>query len=378
MRLLVLAGFLGSGKTTLLLNVAQALVASGRKVAIIENEVGTIGIDDRVLAAAGLQVRELYSGCVCCSLRLDLVTALLALERETAPDIVILEPSGVAGAAAVRQAFLGYGGDLEGMTVVVLVDAPRLDRLVSQVSYFLEASLAAADLAVVTKIDAVTPAQAERAVEQVRRLRPGLPVVPISVQTHANEATLLRHVTDLLFTAAPPEPRPAVSAAPPAASRPAAAAAASRNEWEFATPVSATRLADAVAALTTAVADAVKADGTQVFGHIKASLEIPEHGLVVYSLTGAEAQPQRRGTLTAGLTLRAAVRLNAILCGIDKATLQQIVDQALAAARLDLLTRCPAPPPSRLPGQQAYRADADPRPGGIAGIEAQTPDRAAP
>jgi G3E family GTPase len=333
MRLLVLAGFLGSGKTTLLLNVAQALVASGRKLAIIENEVGTIGIDDRVLSAAGLQVRELYSGCVCCTLRLDLVTTLLALEREVSPDIVILEPSGVAGAAAVRQAFLGYGGDLEGMAVVVLVDAPRLDRLAGQMAYFLEASLAAADLAVITKIDAVPPAQAERAVEQVRRLQPGLPVIPISAQTHANEAALLQHLTDRLFAAAPPEPRPAVTVPVPAASRPAAAAAASRSDWEFAAPVATSALADAVAALTTAVAAAVQAHGTQVFGHIKASLEVPDHGLVVFSLTGAEAQPQRRGALTAGLTQRAAVRVNAILCGIDKPTLQSIVNTALAAAR---------------------------------------------
>ena len=73
MNLFVIAGFLGSGKTSLLLAVAKAVSESGRKMAIIENEVGKVGIDDIVLRAEGLPVREIYSGCVCCSLRLDLI-----------------------------------------------------------------------------------------------------------------------------------------------------------------------------------------------------------------------------------------------------------------------------------------------------------------
>ena len=67
MKLLIIAGFLGSGKTTLLLEVAQRLVAVPQKVAIIENEVGEIGIDGKYLHQEGLQVQELFGGCVCCT-----------------------------------------------------------------------------------------------------------------------------------------------------------------------------------------------------------------------------------------------------------------------------------------------------------------------
>ena len=85
---IIISGFLGSGKTTLLLRIAKSLVEdSGRKIAIIENEIGKVGVDDQTIAAEGLTVKELFSGCVCCSLRLDLINTLLELERNVNPDI---------------------------------------------------------------------------------------------------------------------------------------------------------------------------------------------------------------------------------------------------------------------------------------------------
>ena len=113
MDLLIIAGFLGAGKTSLLLELVGGLAAGGtRKIAIIENEIGAVGVDDQVLAAEGLPVREIYSGCICCSLRGDLVTTLLELERQEKPDLVILEPSGAAGVRQVQSALVGYGGEM--------------------------------------------------------------------------------------------------------------------------------------------------------------------------------------------------------------------------------------------------------------------------
>ncbi len=75
MNLIIIAGFLGSGKTTVLLNIARSLADGGLKVAVIENEVGKIGIDDKVLAEEGIvNLRKLFSGCVCCQLRVDLLS----------------------------------------------------------------------------------------------------------------------------------------------------------------------------------------------------------------------------------------------------------------------------------------------------------------
>ena len=81
MKLLIIAGFLGSGRTTLLLEVARRLVAVPQKIAIIENEVGEIGIDGKYLHQKGLQVQELFGGCVCCTLSADLVSTLEKIEK---------------------------------------------------------------------------------------------------------------------------------------------------------------------------------------------------------------------------------------------------------------------------------------------------------
>jgi G3E family GTPase len=96
LKLLLISGFLGSGKTTLLLQIARRLAAASQKVAIIENEVGEIGIDGQYLRREGLEVQEMFGGCVCCTLAVDLVTTLRKLEESVQPDRVILEATGVA------------------------------------------------------------------------------------------------------------------------------------------------------------------------------------------------------------------------------------------------------------------------------------------
>lgn len=335
MRLLVMAGFLGSGKTTLLVRVARALVAAGQRLAIIENEVGAVGVDDRILAAEGLPVRELYSGCVCCTLRTDLITALLALEREVAPDIVILEPSGVAGPGAVRQALLGYGGDLDSLTVLVLADVPRFAVLTGPLAPLLQSSLAAADLAALTKTDAADAAHVQAACRHLQELRPGLPVAVLSAETGQGLDAFLDELCRRLTEPLPRRAANANAAVPvsaPTAPRSAAAAAAAEAAWSFAADHSTAAIADVVGDLVAAIGKAAAADGAKVYGHIKAVVEIPAGGYAAFSLTGAESQPRRRGALTAASTRSAAIRVNAILCGIDRPTLQQLVDTALTRA----------------------------------------------
>ena len=96
MRLLLISGFLGSGKTTLLLEIARRLAAGSQKIAIIENEVGEVGIDGQYLRREGLEVQEMFGGCVCCTLSVDLVTTLKKLDRLVRPETVILEATGIA------------------------------------------------------------------------------------------------------------------------------------------------------------------------------------------------------------------------------------------------------------------------------------------
>jgi hypothetical protein len=109
MHLLLVTGFLGSGKTTLIIPLAKSVVQLKRRVAILVNEIGEIGIDNQLMRQLDLNVWELLAGCICCTLSGDLVTTLQKLDADYAPDLVIVEPSGahpgrnVLTAAVSRQ-----------------------------------------------------------------------------------------------------------------------------------------------------------------------------------------------------------------------------------------------------------------------------------
>ena len=115
MHLLLVTGFLGSGKTTLIVPLAKSVVQSKRRVAILVNEIGEIGIDNQLMRQLDLNVWELLAGCICCTLSSDLVTTLQKLDADYAPtygvpDLVIVEPSGAADPRNVLTALPYYRG----------------------------------------------------------------------------------------------------------------------------------------------------------------------------------------------------------------------------------------------------------------------------
>ena len=99
----IFSGFLGAGKTTLIKKLIKEAYA-GEKVVLIENEFGEIGIDGGFLQEAGVNITEMNSGCICCSLVGDFATALQQVAAEYAPDRIIIEPSGVGKLSDVIKA----------------------------------------------------------------------------------------------------------------------------------------------------------------------------------------------------------------------------------------------------------------------------------
>ena len=90
----IISGFLGAGKTTLIKKLLKEVFA-GEKVVLIENEFGEIGIDGGFLKESGVQITEMNSGCICCTLVGDFTKALKKVMADYAPDRIIIEPSGV-------------------------------------------------------------------------------------------------------------------------------------------------------------------------------------------------------------------------------------------------------------------------------------------
>ena len=117
----IFSGFLGAGKTTLIKKLISEAYA-GEKVVLIENEFGEIGIDGGFLKEAGIEITEMNSGCICCSLVGDFAEALKKVLKEYAPDRIIIEPSGVGKLSDVIRAVEGIEAEdavLNAFTTVV-------------------------------------------------------------------------------------------------------------------------------------------------------------------------------------------------------------------------------------------------------------------
>ena len=119
----VISGFLGAGKTTLIKKLFKSAFAN-EKVVLIENEFGEIGIDGGFLEAAGIEVREINSGCICCSLQGDFEESLKMVVETYHPDRIVIEPSGVGKLSDVLKA-IEKVEDLQVNSACTVVDAAR-------------------------------------------------------------------------------------------------------------------------------------------------------------------------------------------------------------------------------------------------------------
>jgi G3E family GTPase len=157
MNVIILSGFLGAGKTSLLLQLA-AYLTQDAKVAILENEIGKISVDGTTLKARGIEVRELFSGCVCCTLTGELSDTVRSLQEQIAPDWLIIEATGLAypdkAAAAVRASATGLGR----LRVLVLADAARFLAL-EKISPLVAGQPESADVILLNKVDLVDEAK---------------------------------------------------------------------------------------------------------------------------------------------------------------------------------------------------------------------------
>ena len=174
MKILLLSGFLGSGKTSALLQLASYLVRrsgrDGTSVMIIENEIGEVGVDDKVLKAQGLQVKELFAGCACCTGGADLLADIRTIRDGMAPDWILIEATGVAYPLQIKE-------NVEAcfripVKILALADAKRWKRLHAYMAQLIEGQVDAADCILLNKVDLVEEAEADAIVEELRGYNP--------------------------------------------------------------------------------------------------------------------------------------------------------------------------------------------------------------
>ena len=194
MKILLLGGFLGSGKTSVLLPLAKYLTDhsayEGTKVAIVENEIGDVSIDGITLRNAGLSVKELFSGCICCTLGLELLNGLFEMEKTLDPEWVIIEATGVACPGNVRESILEAIKTVSVVRTVVLCDAERMQLLLKAISSIAPQQIIDADVLLLNKIDLVDEAALAENERIIRELNADAPIFRICAKDGIDEAVL--------------------------------------------------------------------------------------------------------------------------------------------------------------------------------------------
>ena len=168
MKILLVGGFLGSGKTSVILKLAHHMIEDLgiSNIVILENEIGEISVDDKVLAGAGYQVKGLFAGCVCCTLAGELPSSVKQIERDINPDWIIMEATGVAFPCNIKENLTNaLGMDCH---IVCLADAKRWKRLHNAMANLLEYQLKDADLILVNKADLVDETTLAEVMDMVR------------------------------------------------------------------------------------------------------------------------------------------------------------------------------------------------------------------
>lgn len=164
----IFSGFLGAGKTTLI----RKLIAEGYKnerLVLIENEFGEIAIDGGFLKDAGVQITEMNSGCICCTLVGDFTKALKKVMEEYAPDRIIIEPSGVGKLSDVAHAVEQVEGAHIGAKVTV-VDAGKCRMYMRNFGEFFNDQVENADLIVMSRTDTASAEKILAATELLKQL----------------------------------------------------------------------------------------------------------------------------------------------------------------------------------------------------------------
>ncbi|WP_373219591.1 CobW family GTP-binding protein [Blautia obeum] len=196
----IISGFLGAGKTTLIKKLLKDAFKD-EQVVLIENEFGEIGIDGGFLKEAGIQIREMNSGCICCSLVGDFGASLKEVISKYHPDRILIEPSGVGKLSDVIKAVQGVeeetGLVLNSYTTVV--DAKKCKMYMRNFGEFFNNQVEYAGAIIMSRTDIVDEAKAQAAMELLREINPKAAIIttPIEKLEGAKILEVMEHPVSL-------------------------------------------------------------------------------------------------------------------------------------------------------------------------------------
>ena len=174
----IFSGFLGAGKTTMIKKLVKEVFA-GKKIVLIENEFGEIGIDGGFLKDAGINITEMNSGCICCSLVGDFGKALKKVADEYHPDRIIIEPSGVGKLSDVRAAVENVAdeADLVVNALVTVADASKIKMYMKNFGEFYNNQIENAGAVILSRTQKLSEEKQLQAAELIREKNPNAVVI---------------------------------------------------------------------------------------------------------------------------------------------------------------------------------------------------------
>jgi len=179
MDVFIVSGFLGSGKTTLIKHLLTSPVEGIGKIALIVNEVGEVGIDGTLLSGQNVDMVEITSGCICCTLKTDFSKAVQEIHDRITPDFLVVEATGVAQPGDILNSLLdppmNEYSRLRGLVTVVNADIFKAREVFG---LFYDNQIRCADSLVLNKTDLVTPESVQEIQVVLRELNPGAVIFP--------------------------------------------------------------------------------------------------------------------------------------------------------------------------------------------------------
>ena len=179
----IISGFLGAGKTTLIKKLLKEAF-EGEQVVLIENEFGEIGIDGGFLKDAGIEIREMNSGCICCSLVGDFGTSLKEVVDKYHPDRILIEPSGVGKLSDVIKAVQGVQGDVDIVlnSYTTVVDAKKCKMYMRNFGEFFNNQVEYAGAIIMSRTDIIDEKKAQQAMELLRGINAKAAIITTPIE----------------------------------------------------------------------------------------------------------------------------------------------------------------------------------------------------
>lgn len=187
----IISGFLGAGKTTFIKKMLQEAF-QGEQVVLIENEFGEIGIDGGFLKDSGIEIREMNSGCICCSLVGDFGKSLKEVVDKYHPDRILIEPSGVGKLSDVIKAVQDVQGEIDAVlnSFTTVVDAMKCRLYRKNFGEFFSNQVEYAGAIILSRTDKAKPEKVEESYQLLRELNEKAPIITTPIAELSSEKLL--------------------------------------------------------------------------------------------------------------------------------------------------------------------------------------------